>query len=231
MASIDRDFRKRTQSVLAVDKMIADLHAALAAVGEADNTYVVFSSDNGYHMGEHRLMPGKMTAYDTDIHVPLIITDPGVPEGVTIDAIAENVDLHARFTEPAGVPAASSVDGRRLVPLLRGQTVADRRTGALIELRAPRKEPLDPDRPGPRGGNPTTHEAISSQTFLYVEYADGQKEYHSLVSDPDELRNAFSSLPPKDKAWLHATIETVRTCQDAASCAAAGRPGRGAPER
>jgi arylsulfatase A-like enzyme len=59
MASIDRDFRKRVQSVQAVDKMIGELEAAVAAVGEQSNTYFVFSSDNGYHMGEHRLMPGK----------------------------------------------------------------------------------------------------------------------------------------------------------------------------
>src|SRR5262249_19812364 len=70
MTSIDRDFRKRAQSVIAVDKMIGDLQAAVAAVGETDNTYFVFNSDNGYHMGEHRLMPGKMTAFDTDIRVP-----------------------------------------------------------------------------------------------------------------------------------------------------------------
>jgi N-acetylglucosamine-6-sulfatase len=62
MSNIDRDFRKRAQSVLAVDAMIADLQAAVAAIGEDKNTYFIFSSDNGYHMGEHRLLPGKMTA-------------------------------------------------------------------------------------------------------------------------------------------------------------------------
>jgi hypothetical protein len=76
MAMIDRDFRKRAQAVLAVDMMIGALQAAVAAIGETDNTYFVFSSDNGYHMGEHRLMPGKMTAFDTDIRVPLIVTGP-----------------------------------------------------------------------------------------------------------------------------------------------------------
>jgi N-acetylglucosamine-6-sulfatase len=67
------------QSVLAVDKMIGELQTAVAAIGEGNNTYFVLSSDNGYHMGEHRPMPGKMTAYDTDIQVPLIITGLNVP--------------------------------------------------------------------------------------------------------------------------------------------------------
>src|SRR5262249_17762688 len=84
LATIDRDFRKRAQSVLAVDKMIGELQAAVAAIGETENTYFVFSSDNGYHMGEYRLLPGKMTAYDTDIHVPLIVTGPGIAAGRTV---------------------------------------------------------------------------------------------------------------------------------------------------
>ena len=77
---IDEAFRKRAQSVLAVDAMIGALQkATVAAIGQEQNTYFVFSSDNGYHMGDYRLMPGKLTAFDTDIQVPLIITGPGVP--------------------------------------------------------------------------------------------------------------------------------------------------------
>src|SRR5262249_9283149 len=72
VARIDGIFRKRVQSVLAVDAMIGALQAALVSIGQDRNTYFIFSSDNGYHMGEYRLMPGKMTAYDTDIRVPLV---------------------------------------------------------------------------------------------------------------------------------------------------------------
>src|SRR5258708_11802446 len=100
MAKIDADFRKRAQSVQAVDKMIGELQAAVAAIGQANNTYFVFSSDNGYHMGEHRLLPGKMTAFDTDIHVPLIVTGPGIPAGLTVQAIVQNVERCPTFTEP-----------------------------------------------------------------------------------------------------------------------------------
>ena len=66
--------------------MIGQIEAELAAEGVARNTYIVFSSDNGLHMGEHRLRPGKLTAFDTDIRVPLIVTGPGVPAGRTVDA-------------------------------------------------------------------------------------------------------------------------------------------------
>jgi len=231
MESIDRDFRKRAQSVLAVDKMIGKLQAAVAAIGQGQNTYFFFSSDNGYHMGEYRLMPGKMTAYDTDIHVPLVVTGPRVPSGRTIGEIAENIDLCPTFTELAAATAPANVDGMSLVPLLHGETVSRWRSVTLVEHHGPVREPSDPDMPSPRSGNPTTYEAIRSQTALYVEYADGEKEYHDLVSDPDELRNTFSSLSSEEKASLHEILTATTNCHDQNSCWAAQGARGAAPHR
>lgn len=69
------------------------IRATLRAAGQLSNTHIVFNSDNGLHTGEYRLMPGKLTAFDTDIHVPLIIDGPGVPAGATTSGMAENIDL------------------------------------------------------------------------------------------------------------------------------------------
>lgn len=231
MALIDRDFRKRAQSVLAVDKMIGEMQAAVAASGQAKNTYFVFSSDNGYHMGEHRLMPGKMTAFDEDIRVPLIVTGPGVPAGRMLDEIVENIDLCPTFTELASATAPGNVDGRSLVPLLHGQAVAEWRTAALIEHHGPVKDPTDPDLPAVRSGNPTTYEAMRLPTSLYVEYSDGTKEYHDLKTDPDELRNTYTSLSSAEKASLGATLAAISNCHDAKACWAAARPDRVAAAR
>jgi N-acetylglucosamine-6-sulfatase len=231
MAMIDRDFRKRAQSVLAVDRMIGALQAAVAAIGQDGNTYFVFSSDNGYHMGEHRLMPGKMTAFDEDIHVPLIITGPGVPAGVVLDEIADNVDLCPTFAELGGAAVTANVDGHSLVPLLRGQPVPQWRSVALVEHRGPLNDPTDPDAPAARSGNPTTYEAIRALTSVYVEYADGEREYHDLLTDPHELRNTYSSLVSAQKEALHATLEAVKDCHDATSCQAAERSGGVAARR
>ena len=200
----------------------------MAAIGATDNTYFVFSSDNGYHMGEHRMMPGKMTAFDTDIHVPLIVTGPGVPAGRTIDEIVENIDLCPTFTELGFAATPANVDGHSLVPLLRGQQPDAWRTAALIEHRGPLRQLADPDMPGPRGGNPPTYEAIRMPHALYVEYATGEKEYHDLAADPDELHNTFGSLSAEEKASLHATLEAVQTCRDAVNCWAAERSMRSA---
>ncbi len=221
MAGIDTDFRKRAQSVQAVDKMIGELQAAVAAIGRERNTYFLFSSDNGLHMGEHRLRPGKMTAFDTDIHVPLIVTGPGVPAGRTVGELVENIDLCPTFAELAGAAASANVDGRSLVPLLHGEEAAGWRTAALIEHHGPLRDRADPDVPARRSGNPSTYEAIRMRTAVYVEYADGEKEYHNLASDPDELHNTFSSLTGEEKSSLHAILNALENCHDAKTCRAA----------
>jgi arylsulfatase A-like enzyme len=198
----------------------------VAAIGEQNNTYFVFSSDNGYHMGEHRLRPGKMTAFDTDIRVPLVITGPGVPAGRTVDQIAMNVDLCPTFTDLAGATAPADVDGRSLAPLLRGQTVEGWRAAALVEHRGPHIDRSDPDmidlyEHGPFSGNPTTYEAIRTQTAVYVQYVDAEREYYNLATDPDELHNAFASLPDAVKTSLRHTVDALKRCRGAQRCWAA----------
>src|SRR5207237_871996 len=106
LARINKVFRLRAQDVQSVDRMIGRIEAALAADGIERNTYLVFSSDNGLHTGEYRLMPGKLTAFDTDIHVPLVVVGPGVPAGLRSAAMAENVDLADTFAQIGGTSVA-----------------------------------------------------------------------------------------------------------------------------
>ncbi len=225
MISIDIDFRKRAQSVLAVDKMIGELQAAVTAIGQEKNTYFIFSSDNGLHMGEHRLRPGKMTAFDTDIHVPLIVAGPGVPADRTVEEIVDNIDLCPTFTELAGAVAPANVEGISLAPLLHGQEVGYWRTAVLVEHHGPLMDRADPDAPARGSGNPPTYEAIRTRTSVYIEYATGEKEYHDLVTDPYELRNTFPLLHGEEKKLLHTVLDEIRNCHDAKTCQAAERAG------
>ena len=121
---IDRDFRERVRAVQAVDRMLGSVRATLTRAGVADRTVVVFTSDNGLHMGEHGLNPGKQTAFDTDINVPLVAAGPGIGPGAVVTLPAENIDLRPTFAELAGVRPPADVDGSSLVPLWRGQTPA-----------------------------------------------------------------------------------------------------------
>ena len=111
--------------MLAVDDMIGELIKALKESGELDNTYIFFTSDNGFHLGEHRLGAGKWTPYEEDIRIPLIVRGPGVREGRTLHQMVLNNDLAPTIAELAGADVRSFVDGRSLVPLLlRGEPKA-----------------------------------------------------------------------------------------------------------
>ena len=78
---MDEYQRRRLRSLQAVDDMVGQLVARLDGAGVLGRTHVIYSSDNGYHIGQHRLFPGKMLGFEEDIRVPLVWRGPGVPEG------------------------------------------------------------------------------------------------------------------------------------------------------
>lgn len=165
--AIDALYRKRLQSLQAVDEAIASLIDTLKATNQLDRTFIVFASDNGFHMGQHRLQSGKQTAYEEDIHVPLVIRGPGVPSGKAVASIAGNVDLAPTFAAIGDVAVPEFVDGRSLMPLLKnGAPPANWRQAYLVEhwqqdaatAADDSREPVDADQvtstaatPAPRG--------------------------------------------------------------------------------
>ncbi len=219
IAAMDEDFRRRAQAVEAVDALVARVERAVPK-----NTYIVFSSDNGYHMGQHRLAPGKMTAFDTDIRVPLIVAGPGVPRGRIVRQVAQNTDLAPTFVELAGGTPDPAIDGHSLVGLLRAAPPPPWPTLALVEHRGPRLGVGDPDL---QSDLPTAYAALrisSPRTeAVYVEYSDGEREYYDIARDPFELRNIASRLTPARQAELHRRLQEFQHCHDAITCWRAGR--------
>jgi N-acetylglucosamine-6-sulfatase len=215
---IDTVFRKRVQDVQSIDRMIGDLQKSLGKAGVAGDTHIVFSSDNGFHLGEYRLNPGKMTAFDTDVRVPLIVSGPGVRRDRVVAEPAMNVDLAPTFEALGGVTAAEDVDGRSLVPLLRGAPAPDWRTASLIEHHGPDTDTTDPDHPAKNSGNPPSYEALRTARATYVEYADGSKEYYDRGTDPQQVHNVVASLPASTRAALHERLARMSTCQGATAC-------------
>jgi N-acetylglucosamine-6-sulfatase len=229
-------FRKRAQAVEAVDKLLADTEATLAAEHLTNKTYIVFSSDNGYHLGQHRLARGKQTAFETDIHVPLIVTGPGVPRNRVVPQVAQNVDLYPTFVQLAGSRPAKTVDGHSLVPLLHPAKTSPRwRSVALVEHQKSNNA-ADPDFEG-GGSNPTTYEAIrisakSLRGFtrpvdaVYVEYKDPshETEYYDIKSDPFEQRNIATKLTSAQRGALHKVVVGLENCHDATTCWAKASP-------
>ncbi|MBO0873771.1 MAG: sulfatase [Pseudonocardia sp.] len=215
---IDTIFRKRVQDVQSVDRMIGAIQATLSKAGVAGDTDVVFSSDNGYHLGEYRLPQGKMTAFDTDVHVPLVAAGPGIRSGQVVSNPVLNTDLRPTFEQLGGAPTPPDVDGHTLLPLLAGQHPSDWRTAAVVEHHGPDTDRTDPDLPGKNGANPPTYNALRTDRATYVEYADGAKEYYDRAADPDELHNTVSSLSPTDLSSLHNSLAAMTGCHGGASC-------------
>jgi N-acetylglucosamine-6-sulfatase len=225
LARIDDAYRKRAQSVLSLDRMVGTLRETLRRTGADRDTVLVFSSDNGFHLGEHRLTVGKQTAFETDVRVPLIVAGPGVRAGATVTRTAENIDLRPTFEDLAGTPSPPEVDGRSLVPLLHsgmvdsGTPVSGWRTAALVEHRRPEFRFDDPDR---QKVIPESYAALRTPDWTFVRYASGALEFYDRRTDPHQLRNAASGLSPARRAALSAALDALVACKGAVACAKAG---------
>jgi N-acetylglucosamine-6-sulfatase len=220
IASIDRNFRQRVRSVQAIDKLIGDIRTQLRALGVAKNTYIVFSSDNGLHMGQRRLQQGKQTYWDEDVRVPLVVVGPGVRRDAIVESLTANVDLRPTFQELAGVPVEPHVEGRSLAPLLRGQTVTPWRIAALIEHVGLSIDTDDPDAQPARAGNPPSYTALRLDDALFVAY-DDLRHPPEYYEDPLQQHNTYATLEQARRERLGELLARLHYCTDGASCHAA----------
>ena len=221
IAAIDALYRKQIRSLQAVDEAVAALVKALQDTNQLANTYILFTSDNGFHMGQHRLEAGKYTPYESDVHVPFLVRGPGVPAGTVSSALTASVDLAPTIAALAGTKLAVAPDGRSLVPLLRGQTPAGWRQVVLLEQFAfppapPGKEKtLEPPdlQDETAASDYPAHAGVRAAAFKLVEYGTGEREIYDLRRDPDELSNLRSRI---SRSWMNQIAQLAR---DLASCA------------
>ncbi|KAK5071156.1 hypothetical protein LTR64_007660 [Lithohypha guttulata] len=131
----DHFYRQRLRALQAVDEIIPRIILKLEFAGILQETYIVYSTDNGYHIGQHRLQPGKQCAYETDINVPMVVRGPEVLRGRIENKVSSHVDLAATFLSLAGIDPSISVpryglDGQSMVfHYFRGlETGSDKKT-------------------------------------------------------------------------------------------------------
>ncbi len=178
--------------------MIGRIEATLAPARRRRNTYMVFCSDNGYHMGEHRLMQGKLTAFDTDIRVPLIVVGPGVPAGRTVGKLdREHRPAPDVQRSSPGPTCPAGVDGRSLVGLLHGPARGSWRSAALIEHHGRDTDRRDPDFQARAERQPADATRRSARgDAVYVEYTNGEREYYDLARGPVRARQHLRGPQP-----------------------------------
>lgn len=215
IAWLEDEYRRRVRSLQAIDDMVEEIVAALERAGTLDDTYIIYTSDNGFHMGEHRMVAGKDTAYEEDIRVPAIVRGPGVPEGGRIDAMALNIDLAPTFAEIAGVEPPAFVDGRSLLPLLEDPGQAWRQS-FLIERRQLEEQYIDlAEQQGMTPEQLDRHaylDGLRTPQWTYVEYGSGERELYDLVNDPHQFDNIVEQADPDLVAALSWRLAELAGC-------------------
>src|SRR5215213_635310 len=187
IANIDQRHENRIESLQAVDDLVGAVVRKLREQGVLSITYIVFTSDNGFHHGEHRIRQGKARPYEESVRVPLVISGPGVAAKSTTDKFVLNTDYFPTFMNLARAETPSYVEGRSLVPLLTGPPPPSWRTAILLEGR---KNSADPEIELDRNYNAirtSTTATVPSKT--YVEYEGTVRELYDLGADPLELTN------------------------------------------
>jgi N-acetylglucosamine-6-sulfatase len=181
-ASSDEVVLGRVRSLMAIEEGVGEILTALQETNQLDNTIIVFASDNGYFYGEHGLSVERRLAYEESIRMPLLVRYPRVIKAGTVrDELALNIDVAPTLLELAGVSPPATVQGRSLVPLLKGLDREWRRS-FLIEYYS--------DRVFPRIQK-MGYKAVRTARWKYIHYVelDGMDELYDLKADPYEMRN------------------------------------------
>lgn len=183
----DRMNQRMKESLRSLDRMVADMVGTLKERGVLDNTVIIFMSDNGWLVGEHRLL-SKTWPYEESIRVPLVIRMPWATGARTSNDLALNIDLAPTIAALAGADAGG-MDGAQLQevtnPLL---PTADPGQGTRGDFVV---EWLGADRDNPEV--PPRYSALHTRRYVYVEYENGWRELYDLREDPLQLHNLADS--------------------------------------
>jgi len=228
IAALERMWKKRLRSTESIADSVDALIAALDASGRRDDTLIMVTSDNGYHLGMRRMPRGKRTPYREDALLPMVLIGPGIPQGLTIDAMTSTVDIAPTLLELMKGTAPPWLDGRSWIPLLTGESGKPEspqpwRTGVLTESLSI-SDPNDPDF---ERYQPPRFKALRTNRWFYVTYENGEVELYDRSFDPYEMVNLASRADP---ALLQALQEQTQalascagpTCREADSLTSAG---------
>lgn len=218
IAYLEYEYRRRIASLQAIDDIVESIIRALNETRQLDNTYVIYTSDNGFHMGEHRLIAGKDTPYEEDIRVPMVLRGPGVSVGARVGALVVNIDLAPTFADIAGVEAPDFVDGRSFLPLLqdpeqpwRESFLIERRKLEEQLVRQSKFSGLTPE----ELDQAAVFNGIRTRDLVYVEYGSRERELYDLAEDPHQLANLAEETDPVLVSALSARVVELSECTGA----------------
>ena len=196
----------RLRTLMAVEESVGDIISALQETGQLDKTVIVFTSDNGYFYGEHGLSVERRLAYEESIRMPLLVRYPRlIKAGTGRDEMALNIDFAPTLLALAGVPVPANVQGRSLVPLLKGDR-PQWRDSFLIEYYS--------DRVFPRILQ-MGYKALRTGRWKYIHYLElqGMDEFYDLTTDPYEMKNLID-MPGAKTALAETKKEMERLLEE-----------------
>lgn len=201
--------RTRREMMLSVDEMVTDIIQALKDIGELDNTYIAFTSDHGFSLGEHRIKSSKRAPYEENIRVPLIIRGPDIPKGITRDHLVNNLDLVASIVDWAEATPGVTLDGRSLKRAIQRPNKTWRTAIPIEGTSGELKSEI---------GFWGRYSGVRTDRYLYVEHThkktgEVQTELYDMVKDPYQLTNRTGRAKYKNiEKELADIVDQTRDC-------------------
>lgn len=230
---LDDAFRKRWTTLLSVDDLVEKIVKQLDIRGELDNTYVFFTSDNGYHTGQFSLPLDKRQLYDFDIRVPLMVRGPHIKPNQTSPMLVANVDLGPTMLDIAGYNVnETQMDGMSFRPIMEGSVnTSSWRTDILVEYEGEGSNVTDPACPllGPgvsecfpdcvcEDSYNNTYACVrtvaSSANLQYCEFDDNEVfvEVYNMTADPFQLTNVVKSIEQEVLEKMNRRLMILQSC-------------------
>ncbi|KAL4901997.1 hypothetical protein BDW74DRAFT_66581 [Aspergillus multicolor] len=215
----DHFYRQRLRALQGVDELVDSIFTRLEASGQLDNTYIIYTSDNGYHIGQHRLPPGKACGFEEDIRVPLLIRGPGVLENSVETAVTTHIDLAPTIFGLAEIPLREDFDGTP-IPLpssVESNAASIRHEHVTVEYWG--KSYLE----GERGAlsNPSNLPFFTNNTYksvriigsgynlYYSVWCSNEHELYDLTTDPYQLNNLFTAKEQPTEIFGHPLSQVI----------------------
>jgi N-acetylglucosamine-6-sulfatase len=208
IAAIQENYQQELESLLSVDDAVGAVVDALASSGELDDTLLIYTSDNGFFHGEHRIASEKVFPYDAGARIPLVLRGPGVPRNLDLGQLVGNIDWAPTIVDAADATPGRLMDGVSLFELL-----DDPR-------RQPGRELVLENGVGANGV--PMFRALRNQRYLWIEHkTTGEYELYDLRADPHELRNlenrdSYAAI----RGALSARLRKLQRCRGARACGA-----------
>ncbi|KAH6693763.1 alkaline-phosphatase-like protein [Plectosphaerella plurivora] len=209
--------RARLRALQSVDEMVESMIRKLKESGQLENTYIIYTTDNGYHISQHRMHPGKECGFDTDVHIPLIVRGPGIPAGHVSHAVTSHTDIASTILGLIGQQMSEDETDGTPIPLSLVDEAEARHEHVTIEywgLAVPESKygsygdthwTDDSVLVGAPGTGNNTYKAVrvisESYNFYYAVWCTNERELYDLKTDPGETKNLLAEETRPKQAY------------------------------